>query len=300
MALTVSQKCMKHLIQTSTALTMLFGFCLVARGQVLVNDTWAGGSRSVQNLPSQSAWFAASAGTLTASAGAGSSLWLTYFTPSGSPATLGIGDSLRATLVFTPTAVATAPTTSRGFRLGLYDYSASTRVNADGFSTTGANGTGVTGYMLNMNFAQTFTTASPLQLMERTNIASSNLMGATGDYASLGSGGGLSGDPGFTDGRSYTLQLSVTRTAADSVSIAAQILGNTSPIQFTATDPSGASFAFDALAIRPANAASSAGQFVFNSFKAELQPVPEPASLSLLGLAATAVLAHRRSTRLKR
>ena len=73
-----------------------------ASAQIQVSDTWTDGSRNEQNLPGESAWYAASSSTLSASAGSltgtvgsGSSLWLTYFTPVGTPAALGVGDTLR-------------------------------------------------------------------------------------------------------------------------------------------------------------------------------------------------------------
>jgi hypothetical protein len=271
---------------------------LPGQAAVIINDSWADGSRGEQSLPTESAWFAATAATLTAAPGAltgtvggsGASMWTTHFTPVGDPATLHhIGDTLKATLTFTPHNVSIESSTQRGFRLGLYDYSGSTRVSADGFSNSGINAFGVPGYMLNMNFAEHFTISNPAQIMERTELAG-GLIGSVANYTSLGTGGGAIGLPGFTSGRQYQLEFVFTRTGADSLQITTTFFGNTAPISHTVADLSGANFAFDTLAIRPASSGSSAEQFVFSNFTVELIPIPEPSVGALLGLAAFGLL----------
>lgn len=295
---------MKHPNQLAVSLGAVLATALTASGQVLLNDNWADGTRNNQNLPTESAWFSSdSAGTsLTATVGsmtgavpAGSVLWLTYYTAAGSPATLGLGQSLKMTAVFTPTGVA-ATNTSRGLRLGLYDFSNGTRVAADGYSTgagTGAPGAGVTGYMLNMNFGTAFGLDSPLQLMERTAVSSINLMGASGDYATLSSGpAGNLNALAFVDGTPYTLEFSVTRTGADSADITTRFFGGGLDISHTATDASGAVLSFDAFAIRPAASAQVATSLAFSQFSVEV--VPEPSVYGLIGLSLLALVGARR------
>jgi hypothetical protein len=245
---------------------------------VLLDDTWVDGTRTDQNLPTESAWFANTAAGLTNAPGGGSmtgvvpltgsALWLTYFTPAGTPSTLGIGETIKITMVFTPSNVCTAPTTSRALRIGLYNFSdGGTRITADGVSTSGA-GQNVKGYMLNMNFAQAFTTA-PLQIQERTATTTTTLMSASADYTTLSTGGGATGDPGFTNGVQYTLEFSATRTGLDEVVISNRFFGPNLDISHTATDFLGATFAFDAFAIRPARADSSAETFTITRFNVE-------------------------------
>src|SRR6185436_1779755 len=99
----------------------------------------------------ESAWYGSTAfstATLSASVGAlrgnvlmfetnsSSRLWITHFAPSGGPATLAVGDTLKATLVFVPSNV-TASSASRGMRIGLFNFSepGASQVTADGFST---------------------------------------------------------------------------------------------------------------------------------------------------------------------
>jgi hypothetical protein len=295
---------MKKLNQLFLTSTAAASFALSAQGQVLLNDTWADGTRNNQNLPAESAWFSsdssgasltAAVGSMTGAIPSGSVQWLTYYTAAGSPATLGLGQTLTLTTVFTPTGVG-AENTGRNLRIGLYDFSGGTRVAADGYSTgsgTGAPGAGVTGYMLNMNFGTTFGVDAPLQIMERTAVSSINLMGASGDYTSLSSGPtGRTGTPGFADGTEYTLEFSVTRTAADSVDITTRFFGGSLDISHTATDTSGANLAFDTFAIRPAGSAVVATSFAFSQFGVEV--IPEPSTYALAGLSLLAFLSARR------
>ena len=297
---------MKQLSPSALVFAAVLAVALSARGQVLLNDTWADGTRNNQNLPTESAWFSSdSAGTsLTAAVGSmtgaipsGSVLWLTYYTAAGSPATLGLGQTLTTTIVFTPTGVG-AENTSRGLRIGLYDFSGGTRVAADGYSTgtgTGAPGAGVTGYMLNMNFGSTFGVDAPLQIMERTAVSSINLMGASGDYTTLSSGpAGRLGSAAFADGTQYALEFSVTRTAADSVDITTRFFGGALDISHTATDSSGANFAFDTFAIRPTGSAAVATSFTFSQIGVGVAVVPEPSTFVLAGLSLLAFGCARR------
>src|SRR6185503_5187527 len=161
-------------------------------------------------LPEEAAWYgstAAGGATLSAVPGAlnglvrvfetntSSRLWITHFTPAGIPAELSLGDTLKASLVFTATNIATAPGTGRGLRIGLFTLSepGAARVSADGFSTGaggGEPGANVAGYMVNMNFAQAFTINNPIEIMKRTETANINLLGATAVFTRIGATGG--------------------------------------------------------------------------------------------------------------
>lgn len=262
-----------------------FGLALSSHGTLLVDDSWADGSRNEQNLPAESAWYSsdssgtsltAAIGSITGTVPASSVQWLTYYTAAGTPATLNVGDTLKATAMFTPAGV-TAQNANRGLRIGLYNFaSGGTRVSANGYSTgagTGAPGANVLGYMLNLNFGSSFGVDTPLQIMERTVVGSINLMGASGDYTTLSSGpaGSLSGSA-FSSGTEYTFEFSVTRTAADSVNITTRFVGGALDISHTATDASGTTFAFDTFAIRPAASAQTASSFNFARLKVEVLP----------------------------
>lgn len=280
----------------TTASTALAGLAAVmaaihVNAASLLSDTWTDGSRNEQNLPNESAWYASTASSLTASAGSmlgqpgsptGSRVWLTYFTDAGSPTTLGVGNSISATWVFTPTTVSTA--TGRGLRLGLFNFgeTSAARQTADTFSTSGI-GQNVTGYIVNMNFAQSAIN-TPIQILQRDPaLAAANLMGTTssGAYNQIGSSGGGAAGDGFVSGTQYTFQFFIERTGADEVALTATFTdGNTFNRSLTVTDTSGANFSFDAFALRPDGAQNSAESFTFHQFQVVV--VPEPASMLLL------------------
>jgi hypothetical protein len=300
---------MKLFSKTGLALAAVVGLGLSACAQVILDDTWADGTRNNGNLPWESAWFSsdssgasltAAPGSMTGAIPTGSVLWTTFFAPAGSPVTLAVGDVLTAKVVFTPTVVG-ALNTSRGLRLGLYNFAnGGTRMTADGYSTgsgTAAPGANVLGYMLNMNFGTTFGVDSPLQIMERTAVSSINLMGASGDYTTLSSGpAGSLNAPAFRDGVQYTLQFSVTRTGADSADVTTRFSGDGLDISHTATDSAGANAAFDAFAIRPSGSANVATSLVFSEF--EVTVIPEPSAWATLAALASVGFAlwRRRGT----
>jgi PEP-CTERM motif len=300
---------MQRSIFLAFALAALCSFAVAARAAdtVLLDDTWATGDRSTQNLPTQSAWYANSSSTLTATTstmtgtdGTGSAEWLTYFTPSTAQ-TLNVGDTLQVALTFNLGTVA-AENTSRGVRIGLLDFSNGTRLTADSYSTgsgTGAPGANVTGYMLNMNMGTTFGINGPLQTMARSTTSDVNLMGASGDYTAVGSnGGGSTGDPGFADGTSYTLTFSVTRTSASSVDITTAFSGGSLNIANTVTDSTYNYTGFDTFAIRPSGNASGAATWNFTEMKVDyITPVPEPTTFALAGLGMLGLAAARRFRR---
>lgn len=282
---------MKKLLPLLTIVGASAGFHEPATAAVLVNDTWADGSRGETSLPMESAWYASSAsGTPTLSASlnaltgnvrmfetnAGSRLWITHFTEAGAPTELGPGETLKAILVFRPAGVNNA-STSRGLRFGLFNFSepGARRVSADGFSTgdgAGAPGANVTGYIINMNFAQDFGIANPLQIMKRTDLATNNLMGRLQAYTALGSGGGAVGRAGFRDGVTYTLEFAVKRLESDA-EISAKFSDDAGwSISHTVTDSMAPNVRFDGFGMRPNSAADTADAFTFSRFTVEVAP----------------------------
>jgi hypothetical protein len=264
-----------------------------AHAAVLLDEDWDDGDRTDTNFPEESAWFASSVlattPTLSASVGSltgnvlmfetntSSRLWITHFTPAGTPAELAMGETLKVTMVFSASQVTTNPGTARGLRIGLFNFSepGASRVSADGFSTGsggGAPGTNVTGYMLNMNFAQSLVN-SPLQIMKRTDLATNNLMGALAVYSSLGTGGGPAGAPGFSNDVPYTMELSVKRLDT-SVEITSKFSDtNGWSISHKVVDTSNPTLRFDGFALRPNSVADTAQSFTFTRFKVEQIPL---------------------------
>jgi hypothetical protein len=284
---------MKPLLRILATISLTLWLPVSASGAVLVDDSWSDGTRDDTTLPEESAWFASATGTpavptLSAAAGSltgnvrmfetnlASRLWITHFAPAGNPVTLGPGDALKITLSFTPNNLpATAPT-SRGLRFGLFNFSepGAAQVSADGFSTgagTGAPGANVTGYILNMNFAQTLIN-NPLQIMKRTDLPTNNLMGASAVFTALGSGGNPTNGGGFRSGAQYTFEFSARRLEA-ATEITTKFSDDVGwAISHTVADATNPTFSFDGLAIRPNGVADTADSFTFARFKAETIP----------------------------
>jgi hypothetical protein len=251
----------------------------------LLDDTWAGGTRSLQNLPAQSAWFVSGSSTnLTAGVNA-LNFWngtnavagITYFTPNATtPVSLGIGDTLKATLKLVLTKV--APTnTAQGLRIGLFDFVDSSlsppRASSDGFAAAG-QGAGVQGYCLFQNLGTNFLGATPVDVRVRTNILSGSLLATNTDFRSLTGTVVSNNFPGFTAGRQYVLTLTVNRTAVGSLAFSASWLDTTTGGTFSksATNASAASFRFDGLALWCQAAASTATNITLSEFKMDYIP----------------------------
>src|SRR5678816_4364753 len=154
----------------------LFVFLIVltadSHGAIFVDDTWADGSRTNQNLPIESAWFTTSAANMAAYTNmlsitnlpTSSGQWSTYFTSPGNPVHLAVGETMTVTLAFKVTGSAVT-NNSQNFRIGLYDSSAGTRLAADG----SPNGTSYTGYALFSNFGSTWGRNTGLDHRKRNN-----------------------------------------------------------------------------------------------------------------------------------
>jgi pectate lyase len=275
--------------QFCRALFTFFWFAVPAavHATVILDDTFAAGTRNTQNLPNSSAWYCSSGASLTATPGAmtltmgGSAIMaLTYFAPSNAPVSLNIGDTLLTTINFTFNNVDTA-NTAQGFRLALCNFNTA-RVGAD-FGSSASQGTNVAAYGLFQNMAVTFGTASPIAIMKRTTLADSTLLSASGDWTALVTGpGNVSAFPGFATGTPYSLQLSAQRTDAASIQITAtwMNLGTGATISTNVIDASASNFNFDGLALRPQNAANSSTNIVFNEVRVEYIASGTPPSIN--------------------
>ncbi len=279
---------MKHLPYSAIAFALILTAASPSHATILVDDTFADGTRTNQNLPTDAAWFASSGPSLTATTGAmtlatGSSaiLGVSYFTANaGSPASLGVGDTLLATITFTFNGVAPS-NSSQGFRLGVFDFGAN-RVSAD-FSSSSSQGANVQGYALFQTMGVVFNNATPMDIRKRTTLTDTSLLGTSGDWTSLGTGpGNTNVFPGLTSGTQYILQLSLQRTDVNSLQVTATWLNtaNGTTLSTSATDTGAANFNFDGLALRPQTAASSSTNIVFNEVRVELVPATTPPTIS--------------------
>jgi pectate lyase len=278
---------MNRLYRTIVAIAVTFWAVFPMHATVLVDDTFADGTRNNQNLPTDSAWYASSGASLTATNGAmtlivGNSaiLAITYFTPAASPASLNVGDSLLTTINFTFNGVDTT-NTSQGFRLALCDFG-NNRVSAD-FSSSSSQGANVAAYALFQNLDVTFNGASPMDLRKRTTLTDTSLLGSSGDWTSLATGpGDTNAFPGFANGTPYTLQLSVQRIDVASLQITATWMNaaNGTTLSTTVTDTAASNFNFDGLGIRPQTAATTSTNIVFNEVRVEYVPAGTPPSIN--------------------
>lgn len=295
---------------------LLLGFSSIVSAATIVNDTWLDGTRSDPAAPTysemgvdsdvdgdiESAWFIGGTGTLDP-IGAGGPLRLdqtstssasvtTYFTPEGSELTLNnAGDSIRLTWEFKVSGQILA-NTSQGFRIAVVDSPAASRVSGES-SPGDATYTGY-GLFMNMN-ENTFSHSRPFELMERaTPGTAAALLSSSGAWAGLGSDG-TNGNPSYTPGVDYTFIMELTRLASGDLDIMTSMAGTgldgTGLMQNNYTGaPNGGSYSFDTFQIRP-DGYDRAWEIVDTSlFKVEF--VPEPATITLLGLG---LLALRRS-----
>jgi len=269
---------------------------------VLVDDHFADLSRT--NAPigsSNSIWFASAAnslsdgstGNIVATPGAGSSrLWVSYFTDDTTtnlPVHLSVGRALKASLVFRASNIISNGGNS--MRFGLFDYAdGGTRVTADAFgSGSTGNGNNVRGYMFVLDYGTNFSANAPLSLYARNVINDVNLMGSTGNFASLGSGptaATLAGAPAFVSDTDYTLEMVVTRTSPIATTVTATISGGGTNYTFTATDTSSAFPRFDSFAIRPNSLETTADNFTISRFTVQVvnaAPTPAPLNIAAAG-----------------
>jgi hypothetical protein len=232
---------------------------------------------------------------------ASSSLWLGYFVDTNQPPVhLAVGRTIRVTLPFTPTGF-NARTNNAGLRFGLFNYFDSTnRIIADSSSVSGSggSGSGVRGYMLNVEFGTSFTDTTPMEIYARNNLPSGNLMGTTSDYVSLFSGptGGVdTNELAFVAGNKYTLTVTVSRLSQTSVNINAIIdgLDDNLYLESSFTDTNFVYHRFDAFGIRPERIELTADSFLFSDFIVEVLqsavPIPPFSITTVEALSPTAI-----------
>lgn len=254
---------------------------------VVCHDRFEDGMRGDYPVgPSNSVWFASTSESLqwtdpaglTATPASGSaSLWIGYFTDSNAPPVhLGVGRELRVTFPFKPISFDSF-TNNGSVRFGVFDYyDGGTRVTADGFSGSAGNGTGVRGYLLNLNFGTNFTDNTPFDILARYNLDSTILSGAISDFQSLGSGpqpGTYSNAPAFQPGVEYTLQFNVLRYAENATRITTKITGGGTNWTWSVTDTTYAYPRFDAFAVRTPMRETSCDQLYIPEFKVEVGEV---------------------------
>ena len=271
---------MERLRNTFLALITLFAMALPAHATVYLNQTnWTTAARTRQFLPTNSAWFASSSGSLSVSSSAlrlivttSSGMEITYFTPASNspPVTLNVGDTLTATIKFTFNGVPPAGSSSQGFRLGLFDFADASnspvRVTADGGFSSSSQGNFAEGYALFGKMYGTLADDQPIDIRKRVFLADSSLLGASGDWTSIGKTSvNTNTFDGFTNQTAYTLQFVFQRTNLTSLAITEtwSNLTNNATLSVSTVDNTATNFSYDGIAFRPANNTQAAATNLF-------------------------------------
>jgi hypothetical protein len=264
------------------------GLTLPGHAAVLLDDTWADGTRTEQKLPAKSAWYAskgplltATANSMTLSVSTSSVMAVTYFTTNAtSPVQLKVGDTLTARFTLTLGKVA-AVNKSLGFRLGLVDFAEASyspqRLTADKFSTS-MLGHGVAGYALFQNMGATFNKSTPMDIRKRTTLDDALLSSSDG-WTSLGTGpGNTDSFPGFAAGTPYVLQFALQRTGTNSLVISTTWSNTVSgaTLATSVTDNTTTNFTYDGIALRSSGEGATTSKIIFSEVKVEWTPAPTP------------------------
>ncbi|MGD0057892.1 MAG: glycosyl hydrolase family 28 protein [Verrucomicrobiia bacterium] len=275
----------------------VLGLALPSQATVYLNQTnWTNGNRTSQNLPTTSAWFASSLGSLTTSGGAlvmkvtgSSGMAITYFTPTTNspPIQLNVGDTFTATFGFTFNGVPTPGSASEGFRIGLFDFANGSnvplRVTNDGSFSSSSQGLFVQGYALFGKVYGTFADNQPIDIRKRTLLSDSSLLGASGDWISIAKDQlNTNSFDGFANLTPYSLQFVLQRTNLTSLVIAITwsnfVTGAT--LSDSTTDYSATNFSFDGIAYRPGGNTEAP---VTNDFtQVEVQVTSAPVAPSII------------------
>jgi PEP-CTERM motif len=279
---------------------------------VLLDETWADGTRTDTSLPNESAVYASAAssatttvGSLAYAQGTGSQRLATYFAPNGSPIQLGVGEVLKATIDFVPKTML-YDVTSRNFRVGLFHDPTNSQISADGFNDAGGSGNpweDAEGYAIFMPLTTGVSgNTGPFQINKRTVLSgNTSLLGSGGAYTtSNGSGTEVV----WSLDKTYTLMFQICRVSDTQTDLMASLMDGATLLSSHTVSDDGSTFGsaapyndFDLLAFRFSSASGTADVLDFRRFRIETgAKVPEPATGTMLGLsgAALAGLLRRR------
>ena len=254
----------------------------LARGQVLLDDKWADGSRAESKRPAEAAVWAGRKNDVTVKPGAlatamtasSQKIW-TYFTDKD-PVTLGVGQKLVVSVSFIPRNKL-AETTSRSVRVGVFHDPTSPRVEADVNSDAGGSDMpwkDAQGYAVQMLVTGgEYSSTKPFDLGKRINLESQSLLGTSGDFAKVSGG-----EPAvFALDRQYTVTFEIARVSDTQVDLTASIRqGEEELSKWSVTDDGNylgtepVYDKFDQLFIRISNNTTAADKIDFTNFQVEL------------------------------
>jgi hypothetical protein len=270
-------------------LTVLATVAMVMLTTVQVNaatvldDQFTDGERDTQNLPGSAAWFeggnalAVVGNELEFQCKTGNAYGHLIGYYAATPITLAEGESIVASVDFS---VNYEPADiDRALRVSLYNAGGS-KVTADGGSSD-AIYTNYRGYEFGVNNGNT--AAGGASFRERTGANS--ILFSSGATSTLGSGVGVD----LAADTSYNLTIALTRTASG-IDMDVTYAGVT---YTTVSDTSNIVDAFDTLAIFNGGDGADASSRMYLD-RVTVDVVPEPATMSLLGLGGLALIRRRR------
>ncbi|HEX8369386.1 MAG TPA: pectinesterase family protein [Pyrinomonadaceae bacterium] len=254
----------------------------IAQAATLIDDVFADGNSANQDLPNNSIQIfkgrTATARTTTpgnaefdmTTTGTSAEAFWGYFTNSGSPVTLGVGDSLTFAGTFTLTGFVG---TSQDIRFGLLD-SRATRNTADltGGQSNAAFGDD-TGYAAQFYAAGT---GNPFVLYRRdvTNPPTINIFNSftNAGFTALPGTGATARQP-LTSGTPYTFSYTVTRNSTTETQLTVSVTGGTlSNLNYTAIETSASPYnTFDFFTFRIGGNAFTQ-KWTFNRLKVDFNP----------------------------
>lgn len=277
----------------------------VAPAAIIVNDSWADGSRAeTGGDPLDSNWWtSASSAGIEVSVGSlgmvtGATAGRGIHTIFPTQALANVGDSLIARYTFTtPTTIGTNQSST--FRVGLFDTLGRAGLDADVTASTGSPNSlygyfatstvGLPGYMMDMDVGTGTEDLNFRQL--DTPVSGTNptgrLMGTTTGFTNI-SPSGPDGAFTFTANTTYTGSLKLTRVSATDM----QITGTQGSATHTVTDAFDSTsygmlaFWANSATFGSSSTANTADNGIdFSNVQIEFIPVPEPATFALVGIA---------------
>lgn len=268
-------------------------FVAGAAGNIILDDTFADGSSVNQALPSSARIFKGrstttrtdAAGSVTfdmTATGANSEAFWGYFTNSGSPVTLAVGDKLAVSGTFTLTGFVGG---GQDVRFGVLNSLGTRNANDLTGGQNDATFAGDPGYALGF-FASG--TGSPFVIYRRTNLNVNNVFNTFADFTSI-PGTGATARQALTNGTPYTLTYTIERLTSTDTKISVAVTGGAlNSLNYTSTESSATpNTAFDYFAFR-IGGANFAQKIAFTNWKVEHTPAlpvitsqPQPNNLTV-------------------
>jgi Pectinesterase/MBG domain/Carboxypeptidase regulatory-like domain/Immunoglobulin domain/Bacterial Ig-like domain/Immunoglobulin I-set domain len=263
------------------ALTINF----IVQASTVIDDTFADGESKTQNLSNNSLAYYTSrgssatvdsrvdaVGSVTLPLGGSSDAIWAYFTNSGSPLTLSVGDTVTFTTIVQPTYTTS---TAGGIRFGLFNSNGSRVTNNLTGGQNSANFGDDTGYAAEifMNGSGNFGNLYRRDVVSPTAITNIfNTMATTGGFQPIACTGNPTTRQVWTSGNDYTLTYSVSKTSATVTQITVSATGNAVSESCTGSETSASPYAsFDWFTLRFGNN-TLASSLKFKEFKVDFNP----------------------------